>query len=100
MDPAGSQAAECYIRTLDDADDGAARGRVLRQACETLAGAPAAVHAIGITGRLTKAPGVAKPLLDLSERLGIEFGFRSLLHVGHRSFTVHFSRPPSSVGVE
>jgi len=90
--PARSQAATCYIRTLDDAEDNAARGRLLRQACETLAGAPAAVHAIGVTGRLTTDPGVAMPLLDLSERLGAEFGFRSLLHVGHRSFTVHFSR--------
>lgn len=90
--PAASQAATCYIRTLDDAEDDDARGRLLRQACETLASAPAAVHAIGITGRLTTEPGVARPLLNLSERLGVEFGFRSLLHVGHRSFTVHFSR--------
>jgi hypothetical protein len=85
--------AECYIRSLDDAQDEAARGRVLREACETLARAPTAVHAIGVTGRLTVEPGAANPLLDLNERLGVEFGFRSLMHIGHRSFTVHFSRP-------
>jgi hypothetical protein len=89
---AGQQGVTCYIQTLDDAEDDDARSRVLRRACETLADAPAAVREIGITGRLTTEPGVATPLLDLSERLGVEFGFRSLLHVGHRSFTVRFSR--------
>lgn len=89
---------ECYIRSLGDAEDDAARELVLRQACETLAAAPATVHAIGVTGSLTMSRGAANPLLALSEQLAAEYGMRSLLHVGHRSFTVHFTRHDPSPG--
>jgi hypothetical protein len=89
---AGAPASECYIRSLDDAQDADARAGALRQACRTLDEAPSSVHAIGITGRLIMSPGAAQPLLLLSERLGAEFGLRSRLHIGHRSFTVTFSR--------
>jgi len=74
-----------------EAEDDAARASVLRQACETLVGAPSTVHAIGVTGTLTMSPGSANPLLAISEQLA-EYGMRSLLHVGHRSFAVHFTR--------
>ena len=85
-------ASECYIRSLADAEDADARAGALRQACRTLDDAPSSVLAIGVTGRLLMSVGAAQPLLLLSERLGAEFGLRSRLHIGHRSFTVTFSR--------
>jgi hypothetical protein len=89
---AGAPTSECYIRSIADAQDADARAGALRQACRALDEAPSSVHAIGVTGHLIMSSGAAQPLLLLSERLGAEFGLRSRLHIGHRSFTVTFSR--------